>query len=75
MRKKLPWEWEKLDTETFRAKVVGGWVLKSISMGRKCQSMTFVHDIDHEWMIMQPHTNQVKSEFMMPTRAELKLAE
>lgn len=59
MRKKIEWQWEKLDENTLRAKVIGGWLVnymitidneKGKDIGIS-QSMQFVADRDHEWAI------------------------
>ena len=52
MRKKIEWLWEELDTKTFRAKVIGGWVLKCLE--GKAISTIFIADRDTEWTIIQP---------------------
>lgn len=56
MRKKLHWEWEVLDAHTNRAKVMGGWIVRSEYVLPKeklcCTSMVFVPDHDHEWHIL-----------------------
>lgn len=61
MRKKMEWNWEMLDEQTARAKVIGGWVLNhNFSKDLKgkceaqCESMIFIADRDHEWTIVQP---------------------
>ena len=53
MRKKFKWQWENLDANTWRAKVVGGWLfLREVSTGKDItSSMVFVSDRDHEMMI------------------------
>jgi len=53
MRKKIEWEWERLDESTWRAKTIGGWVLKSEYVANKMPATTsvFVSDRDHEWII------------------------
>jgi hypothetical protein len=63
MRKKIEWQWEQLDEATWRAKVMGGWVLlhvktfaitgKNSSMSQS-ESMQFIADRDHEWTIVPP---------------------
>jgi len=64
MRKRIDWNWEKLDECTQRAKVIGGWLIlrlgaTDIERGKPGkivfrESMTFVPDRDHEWEIMPP---------------------
>jgi len=48
MRTRLPWQWEALDDETSRAKVIGGWVLCH-KTGSKSESMVFIQDKEHAW--------------------------
>ncbi len=62
MRIKLEWNWEQIEDlndgrlQTLRAKVIGGWVLKSITQDMKAkvmsESMVFIPDRDHEWSII-----------------------
>lgn len=66
MRKKLEWQWEEIfnfhqpslgTTQTARAKVMGGWVVRNTMVsvkGHMCESMVFVADRDHEWFVTQP---------------------
>jgi hypothetical protein len=64
MRKKIEWQWEQLDEATWRAKVMGGWVLLhvktfSVRGGKnnsdsQSESMQFIADRDHEWTIVPP---------------------
>jgi hypothetical protein len=56
MRKKIEWKWEKLDEFTFRAKVIGGWLVhtQATEKGRMSCCMSFVQDKDHEWIITPP---------------------
>lgn len=64
MRKKIEWQWELVEEspsrnmQTLRAKVIGGWVLKTIVFELKLKlltsSMVFIPDRDHEWHIMPP---------------------
>jgi len=61
MRKKIEWSWERLDESTYRAKVIGGWIIlhtnhTTITDSKKrdmvqTESMQFVPDRDHEWAI------------------------
>jgi hypothetical protein len=56
MRKKIEWLWERLDKDTYRAKVIGGWIVKSGWTPEEREvdlSMIFVPDRDHEWVIVQ----------------------
>lgn len=63
MRKKIEWVWEQLDERTQRAKVIGGWVLRTIDFDSKLKllscSTVFIADRDHEWHIMPPVQAQV----------------
>lgn len=56
MRKKIEWLWERLDEATWRAKVIGGWLVKTEYAEGKlvATSMTFIPDRDHEWAIAIP---------------------
>jgi hypothetical protein len=68
MRKVMPWEWERLDDKTARAKVIGGWIILHLQstfatgeFGKKTnvkivnsESMVFLADRDHEWTISKP---------------------
>lgn len=62
MRKKMEWQWEQLDESSYRAKVIGGWILlhtkhTTIVDSKKnkdmiqTESMVFIPDRDHEWTI------------------------
>ena len=44
---KIKFEWEYLDDETTRAKVIGGWIIRSYD--GNCESMVFVKDPLHVW--------------------------
>ena len=56
MRKRIEWNWEQLDGHTSRAKVLGGWIVRSEYVLPKeklcCTSSVFIADRDHEWAIM-----------------------
>lgn len=68
MRKRIEWQWERLDDNTLRAKVIGGWIVRCIGGLLKAEvvsvkeakslsmseSMIFVADRDHEWNILPP---------------------
>lgn len=65
MPKKLVWNWEKIDefeqNATFRAKVIGGWLVRHKSYHAKLglsETMCFVPDRDHEWVIISPVTEE-----------------
>lgn len=64
---RIDWKWEQIDhyspdnisgSTTARAKVIGGWLLRTASWNRmdKCQSesMVFVEDRGHKWKPMPP---------------------
>ena len=48
MSKPIVFEWEKLSEGTYRAKVLGGWVLRDFD-GESGNAMIFVPDPNHEW--------------------------
>ena len=53
--KRTEWVWEILDEFTKRIKVIGGWIVLNGSHTNKgsiSESMCFVVDRDHEWMII-----------------------
>lgn len=54
MRTILPFKWEKIEIDAWRAKVVGGWVLQTIN--NQSESMVFIPDPNHEWRIEPPVT-------------------
>jgi hypothetical protein len=57
MRTRIEWEWERLDANTSRAKVIGGWMVRSEWATNKsgvALSSMFVADKDHCWNILQP---------------------
>lgn len=57
MRKKIEWNFEKLDEFTKRAKIIGGWIVHhgiQTNKGPVSESMVFIADRDHEWTIVQP---------------------
>ena len=64
MRKKIEWFWETLDANTCRAKVIGGWIVRSEYVLPKerlcCTSSVFIMDKDHEWYIKQPVVEEAK---------------
>jgi len=65
MRKKIEWQWELIETspnsntQTYRAKVIGGWVLWTVLQEVKLKllstSQVFIPDRDHEWYIVPPY--------------------
>lgn len=55
--RKVEWKWEDLDECTKRAKVIGGWLVKSIASIKNNNLsvvMCFVADSDHQWVITAP---------------------
>lgn len=64
MRKKIEWQWEKLDDATWRAKVIGGWLVKSeYCLGKTpATTMAYVIDRDHEWHVIPPLAPEVATE-------------
>ena len=46
-------KWEDLDNRTDRAKVIGGWVLRSREddSGNLTVALVFINDSHHEWTI------------------------
>ena len=73
MRRNFTWKWEKLDENTQRAKVIGGWVLLTTSTvtGTKgngiSETTVFIPDSDHLWNIIPEaketavHTPKIKA--------------
>ncbi len=62
MRKKIEWQWEKLDAYTKRVKVIGGWLVHHGWDNHKnscSETMQFVSDRDHEWHIVPPMVETV----------------
>ena len=57
---KLYWNWEKLDETTYRAKVIGGWLVKTHASAEGksgwaiSETVTFLQDSEHRWVILQP---------------------
>lgn len=52
----IKFEWERLDNECQRAKVIGGWIVRSRDVDDcntqyTVESMVFVSDVKHEWKI------------------------
>ena len=81
MRKKIEWQWESLDEATWRAKVIGGWVVLHVktfaisgknSAVNQSESMQFVADRDHEWHIQAPIQEQAPVESAKPNAFEPK---
>lgn len=62
MRKKIPHSWERMDGNTHRCRVIGGWLVIHVSYDLKTlrvlsESMSFVLDRDHEWTLVPPIEN------------------
>ena len=53
--KKIKFEWEDLKQGALRAKVIGGWVLRSWGAyeesGSVSEAMVFISDPNHEWEV------------------------
>lgn len=65
MRKNIPWEWEDLDIITVRAKVIGGWIVRTCWQtpdGYCSESMVFIADKDHEWRIAKSDPEKDEAE-------------
>lgn len=73
MQKKIEFRWEQIEyfgdddlsgMLTSRAKVFGGWILRTVSWNRKdkCQSesITFIPDVNHQWVILKPISDAEK---------------
>lgn len=62
MIKKMEWNWEpiedKQNIQTYRAKVIGGWILLTVIQDTKLKilsnSTVFIPDRDSEWTIVKP---------------------
>jgi hypothetical protein len=64
MRKKINWTgWEKIDEETSRLAVFGGWLMKFEF--KKGTHIVKVDDKDHDWQVVHPQP-EVKNEFQAP---------
>lgn len=48
---KIKFQWERIDQQTERAKVIGGWIVWSFGSGDN-GSMVFVPDPKHEWICL-----------------------
>ena len=78
MRKRIEWQWEKLDDCTMRARVIGGWLISTApftpsgSKAYPSHSAIFIPDPNHEWSILKPISEQpqnksnVASDFEAP---------
>ncbi len=60
MRQRLKFEWERLDEKTCRSKVIGGWILRSINP--KSESMVFIPDNEHGWIILKEVKSDISGE-------------
>jgi hypothetical protein len=52
----MKFQWEKLNSTTERAKVIGGWVLRSRDVDDcntqyTVESMVFIPDPEHKWSV------------------------
>lgn len=62
MNKKIVWEWEVIDQNTKRVKVVGGWLLIHQTLnGNKAvsESSVFITDQHWEWKPIEPYVDPV----------------
>ena len=61
MLKHMAFEWEPLDGGTWRVKVIGGWIIRSVSTFEMtiAESMVFIADRDHEWKITEPKADPI----------------
>lgn len=48
---KIKFEWEEIDTNTQRAKVIGGWIITYSFMFADGVAMQFIPDPLHTWQI------------------------
>lgn len=53
---KIAFEWEKLDEDTTRAKIIGGWIIYISDHDDETGNpvgacMVFIPDTNHEWKI------------------------
>ena len=56
MAKKIVWDWEQIDKNTKRVKVLGGWLVHhSASKGSEC--MWFAPDQDWQWQPIEPYVD------------------
>lgn len=49
MMLKVEFNWEPIDEQTSRSRVLGGWII--LHSAGKTESMIFLPDKHHEWMI------------------------
>jgi len=51
----IPFGWERISLGTWRAKVFGGWIVKSVEHGGKdcSESMVFIKDVLHRWEVLK----------------------
>ena len=57
MIKRTYWNMEELDENSWRVKVIGGWIVYSqitSNKGHVGLTSTFVQDRDHEWQVLPP---------------------
>lgn len=52
----MNFKWERIAMEvstskTYRAKVIGGWIIKDEAIEGDARALVFVADIKHEWEI------------------------
>jgi hypothetical protein len=53
---KYEFKWEEISEETYRARIMGGWLILHKSSNNKgvSESLTFCPDRHHEWIILPP---------------------
>lgn len=67
--KKVRWEWETIDQNTKRVKVVGGWLViyQEISVkGHSTMTSQFIADSSFEWHIIHPVPEVIPVKEEMP---------
>jgi hypothetical protein len=57
---RIKFEWEAIDSQTLRAKVLGGWLVRYHSHSGAV-SMTLVPDPEHKWAVEIPSTQLSRS--------------
>jgi len=54
----MPFEWEEIGNFTHRAKVIGGWIVRS-TWSDTAESMVFIADKDLEWRVIEPKADPI----------------
>lgn len=60
MRRKFYWESEKLNENSQRIKVIGGWIVIVENKKLNAITSTFVPDRDHDWVIIEKSAEKPK---------------